>query len=226
VAVVVILEALAIGVLGLLVAGLLRSHAEILRLLHQSGVGLDLDRAGPTMATTAHADLPAALTGVTPWGEAVSVALGRPGERTLLLFLSSGCGTCGPWWDGLRQGSHRRTLADTRVVVVARDEAEESPSLLRGLAPRDVTVVESSEAWDTFAVPGSPYAVLLLGERVLGEGVARSWEQLGSLIASHLGDLAARRGGRDTDAELLAAGLRPGDPSLHPPPGSWTRPGG
>jgi len=226
VAVVVILEALAIGVLGLLVAGLLRSHAEILRLLHHSGSGLDLDRAGSMTATTVHADLPTALTGVTPWGEAISVALGRPGERTLLLFLSSGCGTCGPWWDGLRQGAHRRTLAGTRVVVVARDETEESPSLLRGLAPGDVTVVESSEAWEMFAVPGSPYAVLLLGDQLVGEGVAHNWEQLGSLIASHLGDLATWRGGRDTDAELLAAGLRPGDPSLHPPPGSWTRPRG
>jgi len=37
----VVVEALAIVMLGILVAGLLRSHAEILRSLHQLGVGLD-----------------------------------------------------------------------------------------------------------------------------------------------------------------------------------------
>ncbi len=231
----VILEAVAIAVLGLLVAGLLRSHAEILRRLHQLGSGLDLEdrpSSPPPVAVRARTVVPT-VGGETPWGEAVTVALDRPGERTLLLFLSSGCGTCAPWWDGLRAGAHLRAPNPVRVVVVARDRAEESPSLLRGLAPDDVTVVLSSAAWDAFAVPGSPYAVLVEGTtgRVSGDGVARSWDQLASLIASHLGDLSDlgdtdRRGprpGRDTDAELLVAGIRPGDPSLHPAPGAWTR---
>jgi hypothetical protein len=221
VAAVVILEALAIGVLGLLVAGLLRSHAEILRRLHHLGAGLDLDGPDPPVGPADGSPCPTALTGMTPWGEAVTIALDRPGARTVLLFLSSGCGTCAPWWDGMRHGAHRRALAGTRVVVVARDEPEESPALLRGLAPDDVTVVQSSAAWDAFGVPGSPYAVLVGGGRVVGEGVAHGWDQLGSLIARHLRDLASRR---DTDEELLAAGLRPGDPSLHPAPASWTRP--
>ncbi|MGH9063549.1 MAG: hypothetical protein ACRD0L_06195, partial [Acidimicrobiales bacterium] len=38
--VLVVVEALAIGLLGVLVAGLLRSHAEILRALHRLGAGL------------------------------------------------------------------------------------------------------------------------------------------------------------------------------------------
>jgi len=42
----VVAEAVAIGLLGLLVAGLLRSHAEILRRLHQLGAGDD-DRRSP-----------------------------------------------------------------------------------------------------------------------------------------------------------------------------------
>jgi hypothetical protein len=117
------------------------------------------------------------------------------------------------------------------VVVVARDADEESPSLLRGLAPAEIPVVLSSAAWDAFAVPGSPYVVLVDGAagRVVGEGVARSWEQLGSLVGQHLNAVAtagrSRRPVRatDTDEELLAAGIVPGHPSLHPAPGSWTR---
>jgi hypothetical protein len=233
---VVILEAVAIGLLGLLVAGLLRSHAEILRQLHHLGAGLEPDGRGEgpgprPVVLGGSRSATARLAGEAPNGEAVSVALDRPGERTLLLFLSSGCGTCGPWWEGLRAGAHRRSFPRGPVVVVARDAAEESPSLLGGLSPDDVAVVLSSSAWEDFAVPGSPYAVLVDGStgRVSGEGVAHSWEQLGSLVGQHLGDLegrAERTGSRRdarADAELLAAGIRPGHPSLHPAPGSWTR---
>ena len=39
--------ALAVLVLGVLVAGLLRSHAEILKALHELGAGLELDRDAP-----------------------------------------------------------------------------------------------------------------------------------------------------------------------------------
>lgn len=224
----VLLEAAAIALLGVLVAGLLRSHAEILRRLHDLGAGLDLDgapavpsppRRGPST------DL-RPIGGETPAGDVVSIALDRAGELTLLLFLSSGCGTCARWWERLGQG-----VPGVRVVAVTRDAAEESPSVLASLAPDSVTVVMASEAWDRFSVTGSPYAVLVDGSAgaAIGEGVALSWEQLASLVAQHLGD--RRRGprldgdGRErrADAELLAAGIHPGHPSLHPAPGSWTR---
>jgi hypothetical protein len=222
----VLLEAAAIALLGVLVAGLLRSHAEILRRLHELGAGLDLD--GPSAARPPAGPPPAGdrrpVAGETPGGDVVSVALDRPGELTLLLFLSSGCGTCAPWWERLGQG-----LPGVRVVAVARDAAEESPSALASLAPDSVTVVMASEAWERFSVPGSPYAVLVDGTTgaAIGDGVARSWEQLASLVAQHLGDRRARLDGdgreRRADAELLAAGIHPGHPSLHPEPGSWTR---
>ncbi|HEY2429003.1 MAG TPA: hypothetical protein VGI06_08745 [Acidimicrobiales bacterium] len=265
----VVLESVALGLLGLLVAGLLRSHAEILRQLHHLGGGLELSGAGAVRRPTVMAGPPAAAAGATvgavvgesPHGDAVSVALDRPGQRVLLLFLSSGCGTCAPWWEGLRAGDHARALPGVRTVVVARDRAEESPSLLAGLASADVSVVLASAAWDGFDVPGSPYAVLVDGSSaaVIGQGVAHSWAQLGSLVAQHLDDLeftggpegAARRRGeaggergeagrqqgdrraergeaegergeRRADAELMAAGIHPGHPSLHPEPGSWT----
>ena len=233
----VLLEAVAIGLLGLLVAGLLRSHAEILRQLHHLGAGRE-ELAGRGWDGGVRVPAPApvpgavpALAGLTPTGEAVSVALDRPGERTLLLFLSSGCGSCQPLWDGLRRGEHVAVLPGMRVAVVARDADEESPSLLAGLGPSDVPVVLSGAAWDAFAVPGSPFAVLVDGSTgsVLGSGVASSWTQLGSLVGQHLGDLEDRgvtgpERERRVDEELLAAGIGPGHPSLHPAPGSWTRP--
>lgn len=242
-----VLEAAAIGLLGLLVAGLLRSHAEILRQLHHLGAGVEppprSGRRAQPVTLAAGPGLPSGATsvvGTTPAGETVSVALDRPGELTLMLFLSSGCGSCQPLWDGLRSGDHARALPGVRVVVVARDPHEESPSLLGGLGPADVPVVLSSAAWDGFAVPGSPYAVLVEGtsSTVLGSGVATRWDQLGSLVGQHLGDLgdhAERRGrpgvvgldgaGRErrADQELLAAGIGPGHPSLHPHPGAWSR---
>lgn len=232
----VLLEAVAIGLLGLLVAGLLRSHAEILRQLHHLGAGRENGWAEKSWDGGVRVPAPVsgavpALAGLTPTGEAVSVALDRPGERTLLLFLSSGCGSCQPLWDGLRRGEHGAVLPGMRVAVVARDADEESPSLLAGLGPSDVPVVLSGAAWDAFDVPGSPFAVLVDGSTgsVLGSGVASSWTQLGSLVGQHLGDLAARAGTgpereRRVDEELLAAGIGPGHPSLHPAPGSWTRP--
>ncbi|WP_421119286.1 hypothetical protein ACE2AJ_18275 [Aquihabitans daechungensis] len=44
---IVVLLALVVAVLGLLVVGLLRSHAEILKRLHQLGAGLDPDQPQP-----------------------------------------------------------------------------------------------------------------------------------------------------------------------------------
>ena len=41
---VVLLLAIVVGVLALLVIGLLRSHAEILRAMHDAGISLDPDR--------------------------------------------------------------------------------------------------------------------------------------------------------------------------------------
>jgi len=235
----VILETFAIALLGLLVAGLLRSHAEILRQLHHLGGGLDLPgaarRSQPVTLAPRRAGDPAArppVIGPTPDGDLLSIALDRPGERTLLLFLSSGCGTCAPWWEGLRNRAHDAALPDTRIVVVARDAEEESPSLLAGLGPDDVPVVLSSAAWESFAVPGSPYAALVADGRVVGEGVAAGWEQMASLVAQHLGDLGkpvrpspldGRAREHRADAELQAAGIHPGHPSLHPEPGSWSR---
>jgi hypothetical protein len=216
----VVLETMALLLLAVLVAGLLRSHAEILRQLHHLGAGdaaqgvtspVPLSRPGEHKAS--------AIVGVSLSGDAVSVGVGRAGERTLLLFLSSGCSTCQRYWTALRNGAHR-SLTGTRTVIVTRDADEESPAAVAGLGPDetdDTAIVMSSAAWDDYRVPGSPFAVVVESDGTIGgEGTAPGWDQLMSLVVQADGDIRERR----ADRELLAAGIPPGHPSLYPTPES------
>ncbi len=239
-AVVVALGA-AVLLLAVLVAGLLRSHAEILRALHELGAGLELDgdRAaaggpqplllepfGAVRGPDAPGERPSSLSGTTLDDEAVGLSLVGSGD-TLLAFLSSGCSTCQGIWSSLRDG-RAEAPGGARVVVVAQGLPDESESALRERAPAGVPLVLSSEAWAEFSVPGSPYFVYVDGDtgRTVGEGSAASWEQVVDLLGSARADSRPRTGGarrvagdgehrrqRDDDA-LAAAGIRPGDPSL------------
>jgi hypothetical protein len=82
----------------------------------------------------------------------------------------------------------------------------------------------SSAAWEAYQVPGSPYFVLVDGVagRVEGEGTGATWPQVRNLIVQAGGDDADARSGRSgaarearIDRELLAHGIRPGDPLLY-----------
>jgi hypothetical protein len=245
----VIAEAVAIALLGLLVAGLLRSHAEILRALHDLGAG-----SAPVAASTAKVvselDFPgvregiapprsvdvtdaavrvADISGLTPWDESVAVGVSSDGSRSLVAFLSTGCGTCAGFWDELNQPGGARLSEQTRLVVVTKGEDEESISALRRIAPRDAPVIMSSQAWADYEVPGSPYFLLIEGGRVTGEGSGSTWQQVRALLGQASDDNEVRRsrqfavggmGGRDRadriDAELAAAGILPGHASLYP----------
>ena len=219
----VVLETMALLLLAVLVAGLLRSHAEILRQLHHLGAGESAPGVTSPVPLTRRAEREAsAVVGISLSGDAVSVGVGRPGERTLLLFLSSGCGTCQQYWTALRNGAHR-SLAATRTVIVTRDADEESPGVVAGLAPAkademdETAIVMSSAAWDAYQVPGSPFAVVVESDGTIGgEGTAPGWDQLISLVVQADGDVRERR----ADRELLAAGIPPGHPSLYPTPES------
>ena len=235
---VLVAQAAAIVLLGVLVAGLLRSHAEILRALHDLGAGLDEPRPDDFRVTPglpspgASADpaaRPAAdVTGVAPGDEAVAVAVAGVSHPTLLAFLSSGCLTCAGFWDAFRDPDRLGLPEGTRLVVVTRGPDEESESRIAELAGGKVAVVMSTAAWDAYEVPGSPYFVAVDGptRRVTGEGTATSWEQVTGLLGTAEADAATRRRGRGrsgdratrADRELLAAGIGPGHPSLYPEP--------
>jgi hypothetical protein len=185
-------ETVLLVLMSVLVAGLLRSHAEVLRALHRLGV--DLDGAEPehshTAARTRSAGAQAYdVSGHTPDGASVHIGVLGGRQSTLLAFLSSGCVTCEPLWEGLRRGEP--DLPDrARVVAVTRGAGQESPAGVRALAPDGVPVVMSDAAWEDYGVPGAPYFVYVDGTSVAGEGAARDWRQLASLLERAQADAA------------------------------------
>jgi hypothetical protein len=205
--------------LALLVAGLLRSHAEILRRLADLEAPASARQPIADGLAEPRPDAPQAadVSGRTPAGDAVHVAVTRPSAPTLLAFLSSGCGTCQGFWETLA-ADPPGLPEPVEVLVVTKGWDEESPSRIAQLAPAGVRTVMSSQAWRDYRVPGSPYFVLVGGHgQVAGEGTAREWPQVASLLRDALLD-ARLAGGRDdperADLELAAAGLRPDHPSL------------
>lgn len=235
----VIGEGVVLLLLALLVAGLLRSHAEILRALHDLGASVEpgdvrtprATRTTSNGATVTASDSDAAdVVGLDLTGSTAAVSVVGAKHDTLLAFLSTGCSTCQTFWDAFRDGV---TLpGGTRLVVVVQDE--ESESRLRHLAGPHLEVIASSAAWEHYEVPGSPHFVYVDGPagRVTGEGTGPDWPSVRALLTQAADDRAARAasaaGGtadvewRDNpsriDAELQHAGIGTGHPSLIAPP--------
>ncbi len=241
--VVVVLLAVAVGLLALLVFGLLRTHAQILRALDRAGISLD-DETGGSVATGPAAGIEdrapveqgAAhdIVGSVPAGGPTKVAVTGVPHLTLLAFLSSGCRTCKRFWEAFADPGLELPGGSTRLVIVGQDPAHDSESALAELVPSGVKAVLSSAAWEDYDVPGSPYFALVdgAGGRVVGAGSALEWGQLRNLLQQALDDagLAAEPGSpvrgsahrpatarrRSADETLLSAGIGPGHPSLYP----------
>ena len=179
-----IIEALVIGLLVVLVAGLLRSHAEILRQLHALGGGEHTSESFiPSPRRSGLGPSPIAnLSGATPEGGRASVALSGSRGYSLLAFLSTTCTSCQPFWEGLSAGVD---LSGARPIVVTKDPGEESPGDISRLATSTVTTLMSSEAWDAFKVPATPYFALVdnANAHVVGEGSAANWERVGEMVS-------------------------------------------
>ncbi|HEY4929526.1 MAG TPA: hypothetical protein VIH95_10285 [Acidimicrobiales bacterium] len=210
--------------LAVLVAGLLRSHADILKALHDLGAGVG-DPAGGTLTATSSAtsaggdSFPLTMgptlapdrdsisappvAGVTPGGDAQAVAPATDGALTLLAFLSTGCASCAGFWDAFRQPERLGLPAGTRLVVVTKGPEREIPGEVAALAAPGLVVVMSSDAWTDYEVPGSPFFVLVDGTAGcrVGEGVANHFSQVAELVRRAEVDAAAftlgRRAGRD-----------------------------
>lgn len=271
----VVMLSVAVALLTILVIGLLRSYGEVLRRLHEAGLGAEATvAAGSSTLSTAvtagdstsdrssvreAADIarrldPAVpaprqngavlpeivdISGVTPAGDAIAVGLRRAEQATMLAFLSSGCTTCSGFWEPLRNGE-RLTIGnrEVRMVVVTAGSANERPAAVAALAGPELTVVMSEQAWSHYAVPATPYFVLLdatLG--ILGEGSALTWNQLVGLMERAVTDrgftLSSDTNRHDTDRSdvvdlrgraqrelraddaLRAAGILPGDGQLY-----------
>jgi hypothetical protein len=223
-------ETVMLVVLLLLVAGLLRSNAEILRRLGPPGAeASEATIPQPTVRAPSGERPAAPLSGPTPSGDAVTLDLGAAGSPpTLLAFLTSGCSTCAGFWETLGEP---RLPAGVETVIVTHGAERERPRRLAALAPDGVPVVMSSQAWADYAVPGSPYFVLVAGG-VLGEGAATSWQAVASLVSDAIEDqelpLAPPDGHgpvrtRRIDDVLASSGIGPGHPSLYPGPAADER---
>lgn len=212
--------------LALLVAGLLRSHADILKALHDLGVGVGEpgelgdsdDHAGHRPSESGPgAPVPVPLTmgpplpgerdstsaptvaGLTPRGDALAVTVAGGDHLTLLAFLSSGCATCAGFWKAFRTPDRLGLSPRTRLVVVTKGPELEIPGEVGAMAPEGLSVVMSTEAWGDYEVPGSPFFVLVDGAsgRRIGEGVANSFRQVAELV---------RRA--ESDARVFSIGSR------------------
>lgn len=217
---VVVLLACVVALLALLVVGLLRSHAEILKRLHDLGAGIE-PTGEPNAAATARAGGPVAredfqvmpqvpspparegftgaadLAGATAGGsEVASLRVSGVEHDTVIAFLSSGCITCQKFWDAFRKPRKLQLPKGTRLVVVTKGTDAESPSAVADLAPAQVPTIMSTQAFADYDVPGSPYFVYVHGPsgRVRGEGTGPDWEQVRSLL-----------GQATSDAELTSA---------------------
>ena len=207
----VVVSIFVVALLGILVAGLLRSHADILRSLHELGVGVG-DPAAPPVSGATGAGSPApvhlatpssgpplgpapAVAGVTPAGDARAVAVDNSDHLTLLGFLSSGCATCGAFWHALQEPEHLGLPDHTRIVIVTKGPDREVMAEVRARDGGRVPVVMSTEAWLDYQVPGSPFFVLVDGAtgQKVGQGVASHVGQLAELVRRAEHD----RGGHD-----------------------------
>jgi hypothetical protein len=233
VTILVAVETLLLVLMAIVVAGLLRSHAEILR------------RIGPPEADAGGSDVLAPglpeppsreglrrapkISGMTLGGDGIQVGSGS-GRPMLLAFLSSGCLTCEGFWETFSRADPPAIPGGAHVVAVTKDASHESPSRLRELAGDALEVVMSSAAWKQFDVPTSPYFVYVGRDgMILGEGAAASWPQVASLLRDAIADAepgsltVSRAGGaeraRRVEEELAAAGIGPGHPSLYPAEG-------
>ena len=231
------------GVVVLLV-GLLRSHAAILRRLHELERSGDRDHRRPEPVDfrpmpgmpepVGRTSFPAGadIAGVDVAGDAMVIGVVGAAHATVLAFLSSGCSTCHRFWEAFADLDALHLPDNTRLVAVVKWVEAESPSVLRSLVPAGLTVVMSSAAWDDYAVPGSPYFTLVDGRtgNVRGEGTGLDWGQVAGLLAQATGDLRFTMGERgrripkpasdaereeELDRALFAVGIEPGDPSLY-----------
>jgi hypothetical protein len=247
VALIVVLTVL-VCLLTILVAGLLRSHADILRALHSLGAGVgdptsgDEAQSAPISLSPSAPPLPGErnsvgvfdLSGATPSGDAIALAVAGADQLTLIAFLSSGCTSCAGIWKAMVR-SHGDLPHDVRLVVATKGpELESPPEVGAKAAGGSFPVVMSTAAWGDYEVPGAPFFVLVDGRRSrrIGEGIANTFPQVLDLVrraqreipesdeSNHSRAFALGLDGPEresaNDEELIRAGIHPGDPSLYP----------
>lgn len=149
---------------------------------------LELDDEGPSLG-----DAPPPREALDLEGQPVTV--GGPGTSQLLLFVSPGCMVCAQVLPAVPVLA--RTYGLEALALSEEDEIETRRELGRY---RDVRIVSGHDHFEAYAVPGTPYAVVLdeLGV-VRGKGTVNNLEQFEGLIST-----AARRGGDGHEGDRAA----------------------
>lgn len=202
--------------LGILVAGLLRSHADILKALHNLGAGVGDPSAagteahghqggvdpssravhvpltwGPPLPDERDAVSAPTIAGVTPRGDALALTVTGHDTLTLVAFLSSGCSTCAGFWEAFQSPDELGLPEGIRLLVVTKGPEFEIAAEVRAKAHERLEVIMSTEAWGDYEVPGSPFFVLVDGTsaRRIGEGVAHHFSQVAELVRRAVTDV-------------------------------------
>jgi methylamine dehydrogenase accessory protein MauD len=165
--------------LGLLVVALARQIGTLHLRLAPLGA-LEIDEEGLPLGSPTEPDRPPALDGEP-------VLVGGPGPPRLLLFISPGCRVCKEVLPGLRAAT--RGLRGSTAVVVSDADPETTVVAYPDRRAAGAPLVASPSLAGRFAVPGTPYLVVLDDHGVVrAKGTANDLEQLEGLV-----DTAARR---------------------------------
>jgi hypothetical protein len=146
---------------------------------------------------------------VDPEGRPVTLRVVGSGTWSLVLFLSTNCDGCVPFWKLLGDQHAAGFERDLRVVAVTRDPGEQDAAALAAV-PGGSPVVMSTDAWRAYRVQGPPFYVLVdgsaspepgeAGVRVAAEGVAWGVSQ----VADHVRRVRADAAGTPTAGEAEA----------------------
>ena len=178
------------GLLTLLVIGLLRSYGELVRVLHDAGIKVNRDEMPQQTVPVSSPALAApgtkapGIAGDTLAGGARVVATSGSDDHLLVAFLSSGCGSCVPFWRELRANRGQLPDLDAEVVVITKGAEREEPSKLQELAGSDVQLIMSDDSWSAFDVPLTPHFALIDRSRgvIIGEGSSADPSALADLM--------------------------------------------
>jgi methylamine dehydrogenase accessory protein MauD len=146
---------------------------------------LEIDTEGPPLG-----EAPEPLTATDLSGARHTI--GGAGERRLLLFVSAGCIVCEQVLPALGAVAASSGLVPSVVVELDRDEAGSAFSNRR----LGVPVLPAPDAFAAYAVPGTPYAVVLDESGVVtAKGTPNTLEQLEGLADSAAGRKASAKHG-------------------------------
>ncbi len=131
---------------------------------------LEVDDEGPPLGEAA-----AIIDATDGKGEAVTI--GRPGAGQLLLFVTPGCRVC----DEVLPGIGAVARAGNLSPYVITDGIQEWD----GYETVNARSVSSSEAFRAFAVPGTPYAIVVDDMGIVrAKGTVNNLEQMEGLVDS------------------------------------------